>query len=80
MRYLYRMNMKHTLIREADAYCQRAGITRARLATLVMNDNKFFARLDKGGGFTVGTYERFMQFFAEHPPQSLEVRRGRAAA
>lgn len=73
------MNMKERLIREADAYCQRAGITRARLATLVMNDNKFFARIERGGGFTVATFERFMTFFADHPPQSLDVKRGRAA-
>lgn len=79
MRYIYRMDMKQRLIRESDAYCQRAGITRARLATLVMNDNKFFARLEKGGSFTVATYERFMAFFVEHPPQSLDVKRGKAA-
>lgn len=74
------MTVKERLIQEAEAYCRRAGITRARLATVVMNDNKFFSRLEKGGGFTVTTYERFMRFFADHPPQCLNAkRRGRAA-
>ena len=57
------MDLRQQLLDQVDAYCARTGMSRARLATLVVNDGKFFARLVKGGGFTVRTYEKFQAFF-----------------
>lgn len=54
------------LMDEVEAYCARTGMSKARLATIVVNDGKFFDRLDKGGGFTVRTFERFREYFEQH--------------
>lgn len=54
------------LLRAAAAHCKQTGISRARLATIVINDGKFFERVEAGGGLTVRTYEKFMAYFAEH--------------
>ena len=61
------MDLKSELLIQADAYCEEAGISLARLATIVANDGKFFVRLQSGGGLTVRMYERFMAYFREHP-------------
>ena len=58
------MDLRAELLRQGDAYCQKHGITRARLGSLVMNDNKFVDRIERGG-FTNKTYEKFQWFFSE---------------
>ena len=59
------MTLKDQLLNDADSFCERRGMSRARLATIVVNDGKFFDRIERGGGFTVATYEKFMAFFAK---------------
>lgn len=61
------MDLKAELLAEADAYCTEAGISRARLATLVANDGKFFNRIDAGAGLTIKMFERFKTYFRDHP-------------
>lgn len=58
-------SLRERLLFQADAYCEQHGITRARLGTLVMKDNKFLNDIanDKRG-FTIRTYEKFQRFFA----------------
>ncbi len=58
------MTLKATLIEAAERHCRLAGISKARLASIVVNDGKFFDRIERGGGFTAETYERFMAHFA----------------
>ena len=58
------MNLKARLLSEADAWVARTGLSHARLASIVINDGKFFERVRKGGEFKVSTYERFMKYFA----------------
>ncbi len=58
------MTLKTTLIEAAERHCRLAGISKARLASIVVNDGKFFDRIERGGGFTAETYERFMAHFA----------------
>ncbi len=60
------MDLKAQLQSDATAYCARAGISLPRLATIVVNDGKFFDRLAKGGDFTTGTHQKFETFFADH--------------
>jgi hypothetical protein len=60
------MDLRSKLIADAERYCASAGISKARLATIVAKDGKFFVRLEKGGDCTLGMYERFQAFFAEH--------------
>jgi len=63
------MDLKSALIAAADRYCETAEISKARLATLVANDGKFFQRIESGGGLTLKMYERFMAYFRTHPPE-----------
>lgn len=58
------MTLKTTLIDAAERHCRFAGISKARLASIVVNDGKFFDRIERGGSFTARTYERFMTHFA----------------
>ena len=58
------MTLKATLIDTAERHCRFTGISKARLASIVVNDGKFFDRIERGGGFTADTYERFMAYFA----------------
>lgn len=58
------MTLKATLIKAAERHCRLTGISKARLASIVVNDGKFFDRIERGGGFTADTYERFMAHFA----------------
>ncbi len=58
------MTRKATLIDTAERHCRFTGISKARLASIVVNDGKFFDRIERGGGFTADTYERFMSYFA----------------
>jgi len=65
------MDLTAALISQADAYCEAHNITRARLGMLVMNDNKFFCRIEKGqGGFTSKTFEKFQAFFANQSDEA----------
>ena len=69
------MDLKQELISAAGAYCDQAGISKARLATIVANDGKFFERIEGGGGFTVSTFERFMAYFRDNPASERRQRR-----
>lgn len=57
------MDLTTYLLTTADRFCAHKGISKARLATVVANDGKFFDRVSKGGGVTIKMYERFMDHF-----------------
>lgn len=71
MRYKYRnpsdMDLKAELLSQAADYCATAKISKARLATLVANDGKFFDRIEAGGGLTIKMYERCLAYFRQNP-------------
>ena len=61
------MDFKADLIRRAKAHCRMRGIALATLGSRVANDGKFFDRIEnRGGGFTVETYRRFLEHFEKH--------------
>jgi hypothetical protein len=66
------MDIRTNLLAEAERYCAGRRISKARLATIVVNDGKFFDRIEKGGDFTVRTYERFVDFFASHTSEASQ--------
>jgi hypothetical protein len=66
------MDLKATLLTVATGYCSATGMSKARLATLIANDGKFFARIEGGGGFTIQTFERAMQWISDHWPEGAE--------
>lgn len=64
------MTLREKLIEQADAFCEQHGISKARLATIVANNGKFFRSLEDGGDCTTGMYERFQSVFSD--PKSWE--------
>ena len=65
------MNLKAELLRRVEAHCARVGTSKARLATVVVNDGKFFDRIEDGGTCTLTTYENFIAYLdtAEAKPE-----------
>lgn len=61
------MTLRDKLLQDASDFCDKRGISEARLATIVANDGKFFNRVRGGGEFTTATYEKFQAYFAANP-------------
>lgn len=59
------IDLRTNLLQHARKYQRQSGLSLATIATKVMNDGKFFDRIENGGGFTVRTYEKCMQWFSE---------------
>jgi hypothetical protein len=66
------MDLRTSLMLISKRYCDAAGISKPRLATLLVNDGKFFDRVEGGGGFTARTYERALRWFSEHWPANTD--------
>ena len=60
------LSLRDRLIRDASAFCEREGIALSTLALRVVNDGRFFRRMEEGGDCATGTLERFYRHFAEH--------------
>lgn len=58
------MTLKDQLLNDAARFCEYRKISKARLATIVVNDGKFFERVSSGGEFTTATFEKFQAYFA----------------
>ena len=55
------------------AYASATDSSRAKIGSLILNDNTFFRRvLDEHQGFTVRIYDRVMQWFADHWPEGVK--------
>ena len=65
--------MDHTkeILKAASNYCDLTGLSRATVATKVMNDGKFFDRIEGGGGFTIQTYQKVKRWFQENSPKQI---------
>lgn len=59
------MALRDELIGAADAFCAAHNISKARLATIVANDGKFFRQLEQGRDCTLRVFERFQQVFED---------------
>lgn len=62
------MNYKDTILKAVKSYCEKTGREPGGVANIIVNDGKFFDRLESGGGCTMATYEKVMSWFAEHTP------------
>lgn len=60
------MTLKDKLLRDAEEFAERKGISMARVATIVAKDGKFFDRIAAGGRVSTDLYERFQAYFAEN--------------
>jgi hypothetical protein len=67
------MNFREHLLLTSRTYCVQRGIALSTLASLVVNDGKFFVRIEAGGDCSTGTYSRFLKYFADNPvPESSD--------
>lgn len=57
------MTLREKLIKDASTFCAEKGISLARLATIVVNNGKFFKALQADGDCTTQVYERFQVIF-----------------
>lgn len=69
MEELLRLRLSAT----CDAYVQAADVSRAKVGSLILNDNTFFRRvIEERQGFTVRIYDRVMQWLSDHwPPNAV---------
>jgi len=72
------MNHRIEILNAVKSYCEITKKSPATIATKVMNDGKFFDRLEAGGSCTMRTYEKVMQWFILNTPKS--TRRTKATA
>lgn len=63
------MDYRAQLIALADAYREHTGRSQARVATIILDQSKFFARIAEGGGCTVDTYLTVKAWFAANWPE-----------
>ena len=66
------MDLKSDLLTVADCYCAATGMSKARLATILANDGKFFERIEGGGGFNIRRFEDSMRWLSEHWPDNVK--------
>ncbi len=60
------MRMIDQLVHLATIWADANSRSRSRLATLVVNDGKFFDKIEmQGAGCTVATFEKFLLFFRD---------------
>ncbi|MDX2074683.1 MAG: hypothetical protein SFX19_10040 [Alphaproteobacteria bacterium] len=62
------MNYRENLLIAAKNYCAATGKSLATVSTFVMNDGKFFDRIESGGGCTMDTYQKVMDWLETHTP------------
>lgn len=62
------MDYRTELLTIASKYCELTGKSRSTIATKVMNDGKFFDRIENGAGCTMDTYEKVMRWFVFNMP------------
>ena len=60
------------LIKLAEAFCTHRGVTLSTVSTWAVNDGKRLTHLKMGGGCTVKTFQRLVQFFSDNWPADLE--------
>ena len=65
-------NPYESIIGLADLYSGHKNISHWRVSFLVRGDGKFFDRLKCGGGCTVKTEKKIIQWFSDNWPHDLD--------
>lgn len=67
------MMLKQQLLLVGDAYAAAAGLSRARVSTIVLNRGATLDAIAEGrADVTTGTFEKAMQWFADNWPAGLD--------
>lgn len=62
------------MLASASEYCSSAGLKRSTLGRFIVNDGKFFDRIEAGGGCTMDTYEKVMAWLNSNLPKKSKTR------
>jgi hypothetical protein len=62
------MTLREALLLTCDRYAGSAGLSSARVSTIVFRDGKAIDRIRRGGDIATATYERALQWFSDHWP------------
>jgi len=65
------MNHREVLLTLFECYCRRVKLSQSRVSSLVFNHGGRITRIRAGRDFTVGSYERALQWFSNHWPEGL---------
>ncbi len=66
------MDYRKQLLEAAETYCKQTGLSRATVGNYVAKDNRFFDRIESGGGCTIDTFQKVMNWFSENMPAEPE--------
>ena len=64
------MDYRNTLLDAADKWVKATGLSRATLGNRAAKDNRFFDRIEGGGGCTVDTFEKVMGWLKDNTPDN----------
>jgi hypothetical protein len=64
--------LRQHLIALAEKFEACTGTAAATIGRRALNDNKVFARLEAGDGFTIRTFDRLTVWFSENWPDGAE--------
>lgn len=60
------------ILKLANLYSDRTGLTLSTIASYAVNDGKRFDRIKNGGGLTLKTFNRLIDWFDANFPEDLE--------
>ncbi len=55
-------SVRKNLLDRANAFCGRHGYSFSRIGEEALNDSKFLAHVQRGGNFTIKTYQRVLDW------------------
>lgn len=61
--------LRQSLAAIATAFTEATGIAASTASKRAVNDQMFIGRVIEGGGFTIRTYDRAVQWFADNWPK-----------
>ena len=70
-RYICGMDTSY-ILRLSETYCAEKSTSESRVSTLIFNQGMRIKRFRNGGGLTVASYNKAIQWFSDHWPLDLE--------
>jgi len=64
--------LRAQLLKLADIFETAAGVTKPSVGKLALGDNTFFRRIAAGDNFTIKTFDKIVQWFAENWPEAAD--------
>lgn len=66
------MKLRDQLISATDMYCRAAGMSRARLSTVLLSGGRRLADIEAGGDIGVNRFEQAMQWLSDNWPDGAQ--------